>query len=112
MTREPDPGKRERACRAFEHSLQPASPLPKEPPDPEVLARLEAALRSLPKLRREIFLAVRLDAMTYGEIARTTGLSVKQVEREVARAIPQIDRYLEHGETSPSRSWWRRLRRR
>jgi RNA polymerase sigma-70 factor (ECF subfamily) len=112
MTHEPGPGKRERARLALERSLRSAAPPSNEPPDPELLARLEAALSSLPRLRREIFLAVRLDARTYGEIARTTGLSTKQVERHVARAIAQIDRYLEHGETSPFRSWWRRFWRR
>jgi RNA polymerase sigma-70 factor (ECF subfamily) len=112
MTDEPIPPMRESARRALDRSLRPAASPPNEPPDPELLGRLEAALRSLPKLRREIFLAVRLDAMPYGEIARTTGLSIKQVERHVARAVAQIDRCLEHAETSPSRSWWRRFWRR
>lgn len=112
MIREPGPGKRERARLALERSLRSAAPPSNEPADPELLARLEAALRSLPRLRREIFLAVRLDAMTYGEIARRTGLSIAQVEREVARAIAQIDRCLEQDGASPSHTWWRRFWRR
>jgi len=48
---------------------------------------MEAALLVMPTLRREIFLAVRLDAMTYAEVAKRTGLSVPAVEREMVRAL-------------------------
>jgi RNA polymerase sigma-70 factor (ECF subfamily) len=81
-------------------------------PDPELLARLETAVQSLPRQRREVFLAVRVDGKSYAEIAQATGLSVAQVERHVACAIAQIDRQLQRGEESPSRPWWRRLWRR
>lgn len=53
----------------------------------EIVERLEAGLRRMPKLRREIFLALRLDDLSYEEIAERTGLSVKQVERHVARSM-------------------------
>ena len=76
-----------------------------------MLDRLEAALESLPRQRREIFLAVRLDAMPYDEIARMTGLSVRKVEREVACALLQIDDHLRRGEVS-AHPWWQRLWRR
>lgn len=112
MTDHPHSGLRERARRALERSLQPVTPPPGEPPDAELLARLEAALRSLPRRRREIFLAVRLNVVPYSEIAQRTGLSIKRVEREIARAIAQIDRCLAQREVSPSYSWWRRFRRR
>jgi RNA polymerase sigma-70 factor (ECF subfamily) len=62
--------------------------------DTERLARLEAALLSMPRLRRQIFLAVRLDAMTYADIAHRTGLSVRAVERQMARAIVHIGHHL------------------
>ncbi|MBS86342.1 MAG: RNA polymerase subunit sigma [Sphingobium sp.] len=62
--------------------------------DLERLERLEAGLLSMPRLRREIFLAVRLDAMTYADIAHRTGLSVRAVERQMARAIVHIGRHL------------------
>ena len=74
----------------------------------ELLARLEVALQSLPRQRRAIFLAVRLDAMPYDDIARKTGLSVRKVEREVARALLQIDDHLRCGEVS-AQPWWRRF---
>lgn len=89
MPHEPDPGLRERARRALERSLGPVAPRPDEPSDPELLARLEAALLSLPRRRRQIFLAVRLDGASYTKLAAQTGLSAKQVEREIARAIAQ-----------------------
>ena len=80
--------------------------------EPGMLDRLEAALQSLPKQRREIFLAVRLDAMPYDEIARMTGLSVRKVEREVARALLQIDDHSRREEVSSPHPWWQRFWRR
>ena len=105
MSDEPVHVLRERARRALERSLGPVAPRPDEPPDPELLARLEAALRSLPRRRREMFLAVRLDAISYGEIAQRTGLSAKRVEREFARALLQLHRAVHDRRAGP---WWRR----
>lgn len=105
MTDAPDPELRERARRALERSLGSVPP-PDVPPDPKLLARLEAALHALPRRRREIFLAVRLDAMPYSEIARRTGLSRKRVEREVARALLQLHRAVHDDRPDP---WWGRL---
>lgn len=78
----------------------------------EIFARLEAALKRIPERRRAIFLAVRLGNMSYDEIAERTGLSVKQVEQQLARALMQIDSYLRHGEAPLPRPWWRRFWRR
>jgi RNA polymerase sigma-70 factor (ECF subfamily) len=93
MTCEPDP--RERARRALERSLRSAAPPPEDAPDPAFFDRLDAALLSLPPLRRDIFLAVRLGGARYAELAGLTGLSARQVEREVANALAQIDRALD-----------------
>lgn len=71
--------------------------------DPAPVERLEEIVRRMPRLTREIFLANRLDGMTYPEIARGTGLSVRKVERHMARAIVMLDRGL-HDEPRP---WWR-----
>src|SRR5690606_31954061 len=106
MTDEPGTAMRERACRALERSLRSDSPPPNEGTDPELLARLDAALRSLPRRRHEIFLAVRQGGAGYAELAEQTGLSVRKVEREIARAIAQIDRFLERGKASPPHPWW------
>ncbi len=81
-------------------------PDPNEPPDPRTLRDVEAAMRSLPRLTREVFLAARLDAMSYGEIAIRTGLTVAQVGKRMARAMSALDRAL-GGARKP---WWRRLR--
>lgn len=69
----------------------------------EQLARMEATLRRLPCFTREIFLAHRLDAMPYEEIARRTGLTARQVERHMARAILALMRD-QHREPRP---WWK-----
>jgi len=72
-------------------------------PDQERLELLEGALMTMPRLRREIFLAVRLDAMSYEEVAKITGLSLQAVERQMARAIAHIGYHLRHGEAPPPR---------
>ena len=73
-------------------------------PDPDFLRRIEEAMLNIPKLQREIFMAHRLDDMSYGEIARRTGLTVRQVERHIARALYKIAKQLD-GEKL---SWWER----
>ena len=108
MTDDPDTDMRKRARRALKRSFASVAPPPDQPTDPELLARIEAAVLTLPRKRREIFLAVRLDGASYAELAEQTGLSVRQVKPEVARAIDQIDRCLERGERAPPRPWWRR----
>lgn len=60
-------------------------------PDPD---RLEAAVRALPAIEREVFLAVRLDGLTYAEIAARTGMSAHAVERRFAKALTRIVRQL------------------
>ena len=72
--------------------------------DAEELARLEAAVASLRKLDREVFLAHRRDAMSYDQIAAMTGLSRRQVKRRMARALFEIGRFM-HGKRPPC---WRR----
>jgi len=73
-------------------------------PDPMTLRRIERAVRKLPRLRREIFLAARLDDMSYAEIAERTGLPVREVERHLAKALASIDRRM----SRLTRRWWPR----
>jgi RNA polymerase sigma-70 factor (ECF subfamily) len=61
----------------------------------DTLRRLEAAMLRLNPRTREIFLAKRLDGMTYAEIAERTGLSVKGVEKHMCKAIAAISRVME-----------------
>ncbi len=75
-----------------------------ETPDPDLLRRMEDAMRAMPKMQREIFLAHRLDDMSYGEIAERTGLTVRQVERHMAKAIYKLVKQMD-GEKL---SWWER----
>lgn len=76
-----------------------------EPTDPERLARIERALAALPRRTREIFLAHRLDDMGYAKIADITGLSLRQIERHMAKAIFQIGRYAEGDERTAWQRW-------
>lgn len=76
------------------------------PPDPveqERIARVEAIMLRLPRLTREIFMAYRLDGMSCDEIAPRTGLSARQVERHIARAIAAMMR----GLRAKPRPWWK-----
>jgi RNA polymerase sigma factor (sigma-70 family) len=75
----------------------------------EAIERLEAGLQRMPKLRREIFLAIRLDDLSYAEIAERTGLNVKQVERHFARSMVTL---LETFDGRPPVPWWKRILRR
>ncbi|PXA97191.1 RNA polymerase subunit sigma [Nostoc sp. 3335mG] len=75
----------------------------------EVIERLEAGLQRMPKLRSEIFLAIRLDDLSYTEIAERTGLSVRQVERHFARSMVTL---LEAFDGRPPVPKWKRVLRR
>ena len=61
----------------------------------DTLRRLEQAMLGLKPKTRAIFLARRLDGLSYAEIAERTGLSVKGVEKQMAKAIATIDRLME-----------------
>jgi len=72
--------------------------------DPEELRRLEQAVRNLPKLQREVFLAHRLDDLSYGKSACLTGLAVPYVEQQMAKAIYKLAKQMDG---QPLR-WWER----
>jgi RNA polymerase sigma-70 factor (ECF subfamily) len=72
--------------------------------DAELLRRLQDAIASMPRKQRDIFLAHRLEGMSYAEIACRTGLSVKQVERQMARAITKLCKQMD----GHPLSWWER----
>ena len=73
-------------------------------PDPDLLRRIEDAMRNIPKLQQEIFMAHRLDNMPYDQIACRTGLTVRQVERHLARALYKLAKQLDGCKLS----WWER----
>lgn len=59
------------------------------------LARIEAVMRRMKPRTREIFMAVRLDGMSYLEIAERTGMTVSGVEKQMAKAMAML---LKHAE--------------
>jgi RNA polymerase sigma factor (sigma-70 family) len=61
----------------------------------DTLRRLELAMSSLKPKTREIFLAHRLDGLSYAEIAERTGLSVSGVEKQMMKAIAKMDKFLD-----------------
>ena len=72
--------------------------------DTELLRRLEEAVAAMPRRQREIFLAHRLDGLSYAEIAERAGLSVRQVERQMTRAIHKLCKQMD----GQPLSWWER----
>lgn len=74
--------------------------------DQALAAKIEEALLAMPDHRRQIYLAVRFDDLSYADIARITGLSTRGVERELARAISDIGRHV--AGLPPRRSWLQR----
>lgn len=72
--------------------------------DSQLLRKLEEAVASMPRKQREIFLAHRLDDMSYAEIASRACLSVRQVERQMARAISKLCKQMD----GHPLSWWER----
>lgn len=80
----------------------PADDLDLAGPDPhdlletrDLLRHLEAAVGKLRPRTRAIFLAHRLDGLSYAEIAERTGLSIKGVEKQMSRAIAALDHAME-----------------
>lgn len=61
----------------------------------DTLRRLELVLDKLRPRTRQIFIAHRVRGLSYSEIAGETGLSVKGVEKQMAKAIAKIDRLLD-----------------
>lgn len=72
--------------------------------DPDFLKRVQDALLNMPRIQREIFLAIRLDDMSYEEIGLRNGLTVKQVERHFARSLYKLAKQMDGEQLS----WWER----
>lgn len=54
------------------------------------LQRVMAAIDSMPAKRREVFLMHRVEEMTYPQIARRIGISIKTVEKHMHLAMLQL----------------------
>jgi RNA polymerase sigma factor (sigma-70 family) len=95
---------RNRAKTALQRSLAQHVPVDEDSlPGPDMIAALEArdllnrlqtALMRLSPKTRDIFLAHRVDGVSYSDIAKRMGLSVKGVEWHMTKAIAHLDRVL------------------
>ncbi|PZU44155.1 MAG: RNA polymerase subunit sigma-24 [Sphingomonas sp.] len=95
---------RNRARSALQRSLAdhvPVEDVNPAGPDPvaaiearDLLNRIQSALHKLGPRTCDIFLAHRIDGLSYKEIASSTGLSVKGVEWHMTKAIAHIDRVM------------------
>jgi RNA polymerase sigma-70 factor (ECF subfamily) len=66
------------------------------------LRRTERAMDAMPPMQREIFLAIRVDELSYSEAAALHGITVAEVERHFAGALRILDRHMhEH-----HHKWW------
>lgn len=61
----------------------------------ERLARMAVGIERLPERTREIFLAHWLDGRSYTDIARELGISIKGVEKHVAKATMLLTSWME-----------------
>lgn len=63
----------------------------------DMLNRVEAAMQQLKPRTREVFMARRVDGLSYAEISERTGLSFKVIEKEMARAIAHLQQLFGRG---------------
>lgn len=54
----------------------------------------EAALKSMPKKQRTVFLMSRIDELKYKEIADQLGLSIKAIEKRMSQALDHLKIHL------------------
>lgn len=77
------------------HRIADATPDPAEIVEQqERLRHAAAGLDQLPERTRRILLKRRLDGASYAEIARSEGMSVAAVEKQVARATLQLMQWM------------------
>lgn len=74
----------------------------------ELLRRLKRAMRKLPQQTRAVFLAHRVEAMPYDEIAERTGLCVREVEAHMALAMYRLCKEADREPLRWSKRWLRR----
>jgi len=93
---------RRRAARAPFSEVEDIRDIADAMPDPAEIVEQQARLRhaargidQLPERTRRILLKRRLDGSSYAEIARSEGMSVAAVEKQVARATLQLMQWME-----------------
>ncbi|AJA07012.1 hypothetical protein SKP52_00310 [Sphingopyxis fribergensis] len=70
------------------------------------LWRAERAVDRLPRMTRKVFLAIRVEELSYSEIAARFGISIADVEAHFAVALRILKKVMD--EKDP---WWWRFRR-
>lgn len=75
--------------------------IPDEMPQPEQwtehkeeVARIRAAIDRLPTRCKEVYLLNRIDGMSYSQISRNCGISIKAVEKHIAKALSSLRKTL------------------
>jgi RNA polymerase sigma-70 factor (ECF subfamily) len=66
-----------------------APPLDQQIEDAQILKQLQRVLEEMPKRRRDIFLAARIEGLPHRHLAERFGVSLRTVELEVHRALDQ-----------------------
>jgi RNA polymerase sigma factor (sigma-70 family) len=61
----------------------------------ETVAQVAAALRELPERTRDILMLRCFEGLKHGEIARLQGISVRAVEKHMAKALAHLNQALE-----------------
>lgn len=78
---------------------------PSRRPSWQALLRAERrGLRRMTPFQREVFLALRIDTVTYADLARHHGVGVAEIETAFTQALVILTRCVRERE-----SWWRRL---
>lgn len=70
--------------------------------DRERLGYIEAALRKMPKMRRRIFLLIRIEGLSVQDVAAQFGMSEAAIYKHVARALSDCAVMLEKSERRAS----------
>lgn len=75
------------------------------PPDPELLAMLDAAIADLPAVERKCVILTRLQGRSYEEAAQLLGITPEAARKRVSRAIDRLrESFAAHGHTVASSS--------
>lgn len=62
----------------------------------------EHAVDNMSPMQREIFLGIRVDELSYAELARLHGITVAEVEHHFAGALRILDRHMHERH----HKWW------
>lgn len=66
------------------------------------LRRAERAVDAMSPMQREIFLSIRVDELSYAEVAALHGITVTEVEQHFAGALRILDRHMHERH----HKWW------